>query len=75
MPAVRYALRMETSTPSTRSEVASDVPTQIFTRFIEALGPDVPAEVIACLKNTLLENRVLTDKSLRAAVLGDEAAP
>jgi len=55
---------------------ATDLPTQVFEQFlIDLVGAGIPAEVVARLRKTLLEDRVFTDAALKQAVLGEETAP
>ncbi len=50
-----------------------EVPAQVFEKFLEALTvADVPAEVVARLRKTLLDDKIFTDRALRAAVLSEE---
>jgi hypothetical protein len=52
------------------------LPTQVFEQFlIDLVGAGIPAEVVARLRKTLLEDRVFTDAALKQAVLGEETAP
>lgn len=53
----------------------SDVPGQVFAKFLETLKESgLPEEVIARLRKTLVTERALTDRALKAAVLGEEPA-
>jgi hypothetical protein len=55
---------------------APDVPTQVFEKFLQALtDADIPAEVVARLKKTLVEDKTFTDRALKAAVLSEEPLP
>lgn len=50
-----------------------EVPAQVFEKFLEALAAaDLPAEVVARLKKTLLDDKLFTDRALKAAVLSEE---
>lgn len=58
---------------SSIKEAAPDVPTQVFEKFLQALGgADVSAELIARLRKTLLEEQSFTERALKVAVLGEE---
>lgn len=60
-----------TTTPTTEGTL--DVPTQVFERFLQALGDTgVSAELVTRLRKALLENQTFTESALRAAVLGEE---
>jgi len=62
--------------PSPAIGGASEVPTQVFERFLEALSAtDIPAEVVARLRKTLVEDKTFTDRALKAAVLSEEPLP
>jgi hypothetical protein len=59
--------------PQTPSPKATDVPTQVFDQFLGKLGlANVPAEVVARLRKTLVDDRAFTELALRKAVLGDD---
>ena len=49
------------------------VPAQVFRSFIEAVGGDVPAEVAPRLRKTLIEDRIFTERALRAAIFGEDS--
>ncbi len=54
----------------------SDVPAQVFEKFLQALGDaSVSAELVARLRKALLEERTFTERTLTAAVLGEELLP
>ena len=56
-------------------EGTSDIPAQVFERFLQALGEaSVSAELIARLRKTLLEERTFTERALQVAVLGEESS-
>jgi hypothetical protein len=60
---------------STAAEV-SDVPTQVFETFLKALGDaQLPADLVARLRKTLIEEKAFTDTALKAAVLPAEPPP
>lgn len=53
----------------------SDVPGQVFNKFLEALKESgLPDELIARLRKTLVTDKTLTDRALKPAVLGEEQA-
>lgn len=50
-----------------------DVPGQVFNSFLETLKESgLPEELIARLRKILVTERTLTDRALKAAVLGEE---
>jgi hypothetical protein len=52
------------------------VPAQVFEQFlIDLVGAEIPTEVVARLRKTLIEDRVFTDTALKQAVFGEEPAP
>ncbi len=54
----------------------SDVPAHVFEKFLQALGDvNVSAELVARLRKALLEERTFTERTLTAAVLGEELLP
>ena len=56
--------------------VASDVPTQVFSRFVDALTAEgVPPDVVNRLRVVLLVEKSFTDRALRAALLGEDLKP
>ena len=60
-------------TTSSTVEGTPDVPAQVFEAFLEALGgTGVSAELVARLRNALLEDQTFTERALKAAVLGKE---
>jgi hypothetical protein len=63
-------------TTSPTAQGTTDVPAQVFGKFLEALeSGGVSAEVIARLRKTLLEDRAFTERALREAVLSEEPLP
>jgi len=55
---------------------AADVPVQVFERFLQALADaNTPTDVVNRLRKTLLEDKSLTERSLREAVFGEEVQP
>jgi hypothetical protein len=63
-------------TTSTTTEGTSDVPAQVFEKFLQALGGSaVSAELIARLRKVLLEDKTFTERALREAVLAEEPVP
>ena len=63
-------------TTSPTIEGTSDVPAQIFEKFLQALGDaSVSTELVARLRKALLEERTFTERTLTAAVLGEELLP
>lgn len=63
-------------TTSSRMEGTSDVPAQVFEKFLQALGgAGASAELVARLRKALLEDRTFTERALRSAVLGEERLP
>ncbi len=63
-------------TTSPTIEGTSDVPAQVFEKFLQALGDaSVSAELVARLRKALLEERTFTERTLTAAVLGEELLP
>jgi len=53
-----------------------EVPAQVFAKFLDVLSAtDIPTEVVDRLRKTLLDDRVLTDRALRAAVLSEDTLP
>ncbi len=50
------------------------VPEQVFEKYLEALeGAGVSAELITRLRKALLEDKTYTERTLKAAVLGEES--
>jgi hypothetical protein len=63
-------------TTSPTVEGTTDVPTQVFEKFLQALeGSGVSAELIARLRKTLLEDKAFTERALKEAVLAEETLP
>lgn len=61
-----------TELPATAGAI--DVPTQVSEKFLEALaGAGLPADLVARLRKTLLEEKAFTDRALKAAVLDEES--
>jgi len=57
-------------------DVTTDIPGQIFGKFLEALGgTDISPDLIARLRKALLEDKTFSDRALKAAVLGEEEVP
>jgi len=53
---------------------ATDVPSLIFGQFLESLtAAGQPEDVVARLRKTLLEDKLFTERVLRAAMFGEEA--
>lgn len=72
-PAIRYASSMS-GTPA--ATPGADVPAQVFERFLGDLtSAGLPAELVDRLRKTLLVERDLSDRALKAAVLADEPLP
>jgi len=60
-------------TDSTPNSETQDVPTQVFQQFIENLrAAQVSDELVSRLHKVLLEDHLLNEVALRAAVLGEE---
>jgi len=56
------------------NERSPDVPAQVFEKFFQALADaGVSAELIARLRKTLLDDKLFTERALKAAVLGEES--
>jgi hypothetical protein len=63
-------------TTSTILERTSDVPAQVFEKFLQALrDAGGSAELVARLRKTLLEDKKFTERALREAVLPEEPLP
>jgi len=63
-------------TTSPKIEGTSDVPMQVFEKFLQALGDaSVSAELVGRLRKALLEERNFTQRALTASVLGEELLP
>jgi len=57
-------------------EGTSDVPAQVFEKFLQALmDAGASAELVARLRKTLLEDKKFTERALREAVLSEEPLP
>ena len=53
-----------------------DVPTRVFEKFLEDLNEaGVPADMVARLRKTLLEDKKYTEHALKEAVLAEEPLP
>ena len=60
-------------TESSAKEVVRDVPTQIFEKFLQALGDaGMSTELIARFRSTLMEDRTFSEGALKDALLGKE---
>jgi hypothetical protein len=63
-------------TTSPKIEGTPDVPAEVFEQFLQALGrASAPAKLITRLRKTLLEDKTFNDRSLKAAILGEESQP
>lgn len=63
-------------TTSSTKEVALDVPAQVFEKFLKTLADTgASAELVTRLRKVLLEERIFTERVLKAAVLGEESLP
>jgi hypothetical protein len=61
---------------SASNKAAVDIPTRVFEEFLQALvDAKAPPEMISRLRETLLENKTFTERSLRDAVFGEEVRP
>ena len=57
-------------------ERTSDVPVQVFEKFLQALREaGASAELVARLRKTLLEDKKFTERALKEAVLAEEPLP
>ena len=64
------------STSSTASGSTTDIPTQVFEQFLQALhGAELRPEMIARLHKTLLQDKNFTEHALKDAVLSEEPLP
>lgn len=55
------------------SDASKDIPTRVFEEFLDALrGAGEDAVVVDQLRQTLLVDRVFTDRALRAALVPEE---
>jgi hypothetical protein len=60
-------------TSSPRADGKTDVPAQVFEKFLEALaGAGASVELAARLRKVLLEEKSFTERALRAAILPEE---
>jgi hypothetical protein len=63
-------------TTSPKLEGTSDVPAQVFEKFLEALGDaGESAELVARLRKALLEEKKFTERALKEAILPEEQLP
>ena len=63
-------------TTSPTLEGTPDVPTQVFEKFLQALGgAAVSTELVARLRKALLEDKTFTERALKEAVLAEEPVP
>lgn len=63
-------------TTSPTLEETPDVPTQVFEKFLQALGgAAVSTELVARLRKALLEDKTFTERALKEAVLAEEPVP
>ena len=63
-------------TTSRTVDGTTDVPAQVFEKFLQALeGTGVSAELIARLRKTLLVDKAFTERALKEAVLAEEPLP
>lgn len=54
----------------------SDIPEQVFEKFLQALGEaGVSVEVVSRLRKALLEDKAFTERSLKVAIAGEEPLP
>jgi hypothetical protein len=54
----------------------ADIPTQVFEKFLQALnGAQLPADVVARLRKTLLQDKSFTERALKEAILSEEPLP
>jgi tripartite-type tricarboxylate transporter receptor subunit TctC len=57
-------------------EGTSDVPAQVFEKFLQALrNASASAELVARLRKTLLEDKKFTERALKEAILVEEPLP
>ena len=55
---------------------ATDVPAQVFEQFLaDLMAAEIPAEVVARLRKTLLEDQLFSDAALKQALFGEEPGP
>jgi len=58
------------------AEGTRDVPTQVFQKFLQALGEaGAGVELVVRLQKTLIEERAFSERALKQAVLGEESQP
>ena len=63
-------------TTSSTVQGTTDVPAQVFEKFLQALeGSRVSAGLVARLRKTLLEDKTFTERALKEAVLSEEPLP
>jgi len=63
-------------TTSSAPDGMPEVPTQVFEKFLEALGgADVSVELVDRLRKTLLEDKKFTERALKEAVFPKELKP
>lgn len=63
-------------TTSPTVQGTTDVPAQVFEKFLQALeGSGVSAELIGRLRKTLIEDKAFTERALKEAVLAEEPLP
>jgi hypothetical protein len=63
-------------TSSPRGEGKSDVPAQIFEKFLEDLEEaSVPLELVARLRKALIEEKTFTERALKMAIFTEEPLP
>jgi len=64
---------MSAPTPAPK---ATDVPAQVFERFLADLtAAEMPAEVVARLRKTLIDDSNFSETALRQAIFGEEPSP
>jgi hypothetical protein len=52
------------------------VPAQVFEQFLaDLMAAEIPAEVVARLRKTLLEDQLFSDAALKQALFGEEPGP
>ena len=63
-------------TTSPAKEGTPDVPTQVFEKFLQALGDNgVSAELVARLRKALLEDKTFTEQALKKVIFAEETMP
>jgi len=63
-------------TTSPTIEGTSDVPIEVFEKFLQALGDaSVSVQLVGRLHKALLQDRTFTQRALMAAVLGEDSLP